>query len=112
MIIRSGRYVIVARAMWRIGLTVIINQNETLVKNIQTGVVIVSVMAGRSIVDTFISHIDGNFLSIIAWIIKITGGCLLGNRQSEAAWRRAGDTLVRGKDGRRLLTSGSEGFQG
>ena len=101
MIIRSGRYVIVARAMWRISLTVFITQNETLVKNIQTGVAIVNAMAGRSIVDTFISNIDGNFLSMVAWTTKITGGCLLGNRQSEAAWMRAGDTLVRVKDGRR-----------
>ena len=86
--------------MRRIGLTVFITQNETLVKNIQTGVAIVNAMAGRSIVDTFISNIDGDFMIMVAWIIKIIGGCLLGNRQSEAAWR-AGDTLVRGKGGRR-----------
>jgi hypothetical protein len=60
----------------------------------------------------FIIH--GNFMIIVALIIKITSGFLLGNRHSEAAWKRAGNTLVRGKyeEDSKLLTSGSEGFQG
>ena len=100
--------------MWRIGLTVFITQNKTQFTNIQNGVAIVNAMAGRSIVDTFISNIDGNFMIMVAWIIKITGGCLFENRQKEAAWRRLG-TLWSGEkmeEGSSLLTSGPEGFQG
>ena len=101
MIITSGRYVIVAGAIKNMSVTVFIPQKETLVENIQTWVAIVNAMAGIRIVDALLINIDGNFMSIGAWILKIIDGCLLGNRHSEAAWRRAGDTLIRGKDGRR-----------